>query len=195
MRTALITALAGAAAVVHYANGSPAGWTAYLFLAAVPVLSGIYASGLRGCNYWLSLTGLVEAWFLLDYCFYGTAVALLQRSKTPLPTSLDDAYSSGYAIGIIALAAFAAGAYFGFAAPRSPDSAPQVSSFVSPGVWRIFFVFTAAGVASIVILLLDGESRRQVVRRSGHSRRAAENVQLIRRLSCGETCACGESGA
>lgn len=162
MRTALITALAGAAAVVHYANGSPAGWTAYLFLAAVPVLSGIYASGLRGCNYWLSLTGLVEAWFLLDYCFYGTAVALLQRSKTPLPTSLDDAYSSGYAIGILALAAFAAGAHFGFAAPRPPDFTPQVSSFVSPGAWRIFFAFTAAGVASIVILLLDGESRRQI---------------------------------
>ena len=33
----------------------------------------MYSRGMRRQNYWLSLTGLVEAWFIFDYCFYGTA--------------------------------------------------------------------------------------------------------------------------
>jgi hypothetical protein len=103
---------------VHFANGSPAGANAYLFLAVLLLSFGIYSRGMRRQNYWLSLTGLVEAWFLFDYCAYGTAVSVLQRSKTPLPASMDEAYSRTYLVGALAFLAFACGAHAGFARSR-----------------------------------------------------------------------------
>ena len=66
MRPALIVTLALAAASLHFANGSPAGAGAYLFFATLLLSICIYSRGMRGQNYWLSLTGLVEAWFIFD---------------------------------------------------------------------------------------------------------------------------------
>jgi hypothetical protein len=187
MRLAVIATLAVAAGTVHYAYGSPAGANAYLFLATLLVVVGFYSRGMRKQNYWLSLTGLVEAWFLFDYCAYGTAVSVLQRSKTPLPATLDDAYSHTYLVGAIAFLGFACGAHTGFL--RACASRPARTKWASfalrcdsymrtlrarlrsrralPGQQRvrraIFLLFTVAGVLSIVVLLLDPESRQQLL--------------------------------
>jgi len=157
MRAALIIALTVAAAAVHYAHGSPAGPSAYLFCAVVLAAFAIYSRGLHAKNYWLSLTGLVEAWFLFDYCIYGTAVSVLARSKTPLAASIDDAYARTYFVGALAFAAFAIGAHFGFTRPHLPRlRRPR------PSRW-VYLLFTAAGVLSIAVLLHDPESRQQLL--------------------------------
>jgi hypothetical protein len=175
MRTALIVALTIVAAAAHFANGSPAGANAYLFLAVLLLSFGIYSRGMRRQNYWLSLTGLVEAWFLFDYCFYGTAVSVLQRSKTPLPASMDDAYSRTYLVGALAFLAFACGAHAGFARSHISRAARGAAltliaairarrhAFRRERVQRaVFLFFTVAGVLSVVVLLLDPESRQQL---------------------------------
>lgn len=166
MRAALIAALALTAGAVHFAHGSPAGANAYLFLAVLLVSFGIYSRGMRTLNYWLSLTGLTEAWFLFDYCFYGTAVSVLERSKTPLPASLDEAYSRTYLVGSIALIAFACGAYAGFTHSRCLRLRWRSACLAWTHRARlrrtVYLVFTAAGVLSIAVLLLDPESRQQL---------------------------------
>jgi hypothetical protein len=175
MRTALIVTLALVAGAVHLANGSPAGANAYLFLATLMLSFGIYSRGMRRQNYWLSLTGLVEAWFIFDYCFYGTALSVLQRSKTPLPASMDEAYSHTYLVGALGFLAFACGAHAGFSRSRiSRGARTAVTALIAALRARrhafqrdrlrraVFFLFTAAGVFSIVVLLLDAESRQQL---------------------------------
>jgi hypothetical protein len=161
MRAATIVTLAGVAAAVHCAYGSPAGWNAYLFFAVLVLSFGIYSRGMLGQNYWLSLTGLIEAWFVFDYCFYGTAVAVLGRSKTPLPSTTEDAYSLGYLVGALAIAAFACGAWAGGRRPHRAGNWRLGVSFRQAGRW-VFGVFTVAGVVSVVVLLLDEESRQQL---------------------------------
>ncbi len=187
MRITLIATLALTATAVHFAYGSPAGGSAYLFFAALLVSFGLYRRGIRSLNYWLSLTGLVEAWFFFDYCFYGTAVSVLERSKTPLAASMDEAYSRTYLVGALAFTAFACGAYAGF----NRAGAHRGMRIVWPALmaarrtWRrlsrrmvrrarldwsrrerlrrtVYLIFTAAGVLSIVVLLLDPESRQQL---------------------------------
>jgi hypothetical protein len=175
MRAALIATLAIVAAAVHFGNGSPAGANAYLFLVVLLLSFGIYSRGMRRQNYWLSLTGLVEAWFLFDYCFYGTAVSVLQRSKTPLPASMDEAYSRTYLVGAAAFLAFACGAHAGFARSRiSRGARTAVAALIAALRARrhafrrerlqraVFLLFTVAGVLSVVMLLLDPESRQQL---------------------------------
>ena len=175
MRTALIVTLALVAGAVHLAYGSPAGSSAYLFVATLLLSFGIYSQGMRGQNYWLSLTGLVEAWFLFDYCFYGTAVSVLQRSKTPLPASMDEAYSRTYLVGALAFLAFALGSYAGFARARATHRLrgsvqalleafrARRHALRSEKLQRgVFLFFTAAGVLSAAVLLLDPESRQQL---------------------------------
>jgi hypothetical protein len=175
MRVTLIVTLALVAGAVHFGNGSPAGANAYLFLATLLLSFGIYSRGMRRQNYWLSLTGLVEAWFLFDYCAYGTAVSVLQRSKTPLPASMDEAYSRTYLVGALAFLAFACGAHTGFARSRLSRGARSAvraliaalrarrHAFRGERLQRaVYLFFTAAGVLSIVVLLLDPESRQQL---------------------------------
>ena len=175
MRIAFIATLVLVAGAVHFANESPAGANAYLFFAVLLLSFGIYSRGMRHQNYWLSLTGLVEAWFIFDYCFYGTAVSVLQRSKTPLPASMDEAYSRTYLVGALAFLAFACGAYAGFARSgisRSARAAARAmiatlrarrQAFRRVRLQRaVFLFFTIAGVLSIVVLLLDPESRQQL---------------------------------
>jgi hypothetical protein len=187
MRATLIATLAVTAAAVHFAHASPAGANAYLFFAALLLSFGIYRRGMRTLNYWLSLTGLVEAWFLFDYCFYGTAVSVLERSKIPLAASMDEAYSRTYLVGAAAFLAFACGAYAGF----NRAGAKRGMRIVWPALmaarrtWRrlsrwsvrrarldwsrrerlrrnVYIMFTAGGVLSIAVLLLDPESRQQL---------------------------------
>ena len=163
MRVALIVATVLIAGAVHFANGSPAGASAYLFLAALLFSFGTYTRGMRGQDYWLSLTGLVEAWFIFDYCFYGTAVSVLGRSKTPLATTLGDAYSRSYLVGALAFIAFACGAWAGFARARVRRRKLRLEPPTTRRIQRaVFFVFTAAGVASLAVLLHDPESRQQL---------------------------------
>jgi hypothetical protein len=175
MRTAFIATLALVAGAVHLAYGSPDGANAYLFFGTLLLSFGIYSRGMRRQNYWLSLTGLVEAWFLFDYCFYGTAVSVLQRSKTPLPGSMDEAYSRTYLVGTLAFLAFAFGAHAGFARSRFSRRARSAvcaliaalrarrHAFCRERLQRgVFLLFSAAGVLSIVVLLLDPESRQQL---------------------------------
>jgi hypothetical protein len=175
MRIAFIVTLVLVAGAVHFANGSPAGANAYLFFAVLLLSFGIYCRGMRRQNYWLSLTGLVEAWFIFDYCAYGTAVSVLQRSKTPLPASMDEAYSRTYLVGALAFLAFACGAHTGFARScisRGARSAARAliaalrarrHAFRRERLQRaVFLFFTVAGVLSIVVLLLDPESRQQL---------------------------------
>lgn len=164
-----------AAVVAHFAYGSPAGANAYLFFATVLLSFGIYSRGMRHQNYWLSLTGLAEAWFLFDYCFYGTAVSVLQRSKIPLTATMDEAYSRSYLVGALAFLAFACGAHAGFTRTRISRRArgtvlaliaalrARRYAFRRERVQRaVFLLFTAAGVLSVVILLLDPESLHQL---------------------------------
>jgi hypothetical protein len=192
MRLAAIAALAAAAAAVQYGNGSPAGANAYLFFATLLLFCGIYSRGMHAQNYWLSLTGLVEAWFIFDYCAYGTAVSVLQRSKTPLAASMDDAYSHTYFVGAVAFVGFACGAYAGFNRTHRQRLATEISARGTTlaafserfrrymrtlrsrrrALWAkarqeriqrtVFLLFTVAGVLSIVVLLLDPESRQQL---------------------------------
>ena len=175
MRTTFIVALVLVAVAVHFANGSPAGANAYLFFAVLLLSIGIYSRGMRRQNYWLSLTGLVEAWFIFDYCFYGTAVSVLQRSKTPLPASMDEAYSRTYLVGALAFLAFACGAHAGFARSRISRRTRGAAhaliailrarrqAFRRERLQRaVFLLFTVAGVLSVVVLLLDPESRQQL---------------------------------
>lgn len=175
MRTVLIVALALIAAAVHLANASPAGANAYLFLAVLLLSFGMYSRGMRRQNYWLSLTGLVEAWLIFDYCFYGTAVSVLERSKAPLPGSMDEAYSRSYLVGALAFLAFACGAHAGFARSRiSCGARTAVVALLAALRARryafrrvrlqraVFLFFTIAGVLSVVVLLLDPESRQQL---------------------------------
>jgi hypothetical protein len=175
MRATLIAALALVACAVHLANGSPAGANAYLFLATLLLFFGIYSRGMRWQNYWLSLTGLVEAWFLFDYCLYGTAVSVLQRSKIPLAGSMDDAYSRTYLVGALAFLAFACGAHAGFARSSiSRRARGAVVALIAALRARryalhrkrlqraVFLLFTVAGVLSIIVLLFDSESRQQL---------------------------------
>ena len=174
MRTTLIATLALVAGGVHLANGSPAGANAYLFLAVMLGSFGIYSKGMRHQNYWLSLTGLVEAWFLFDYCGYGTAVSVLERSKTPMPASLEEAYSRTYLVGALAFLAFACGAHLGFTRSRLSRAARGAARALLIAIRSrrqamhrrrmqrtVFLVFTLAGVLSVVVLLLDPESRQQ----------------------------------
>ncbi|MGA2588291.1 MAG: hypothetical protein ABSH32_00110 [Bryobacteraceae bacterium] len=161
MRPALIFTLAVTAAAAHYANGSPAGMNAYLFFGTLLAVFGAYSRGMHGRNYWLSLTGLVEAWFVFDYCLYGTALAVLGRSKAPLAASTEEAYSRAYLVGALALLAFASGAHF--AGRRSPR--PEAKGWglhAGKLARRVFLLFTAAGVVSVIVLLLDPESRQQL---------------------------------
>ena len=175
MRTILIATLAVVAGSVHLAYGSPAGANVYLFLATLLLSFGIYRRGMRWQNYWLSLTGLAEAWFLFDYCFYGTAVSVLQRSKTPLPGSMDEAYSRTYLVGALAFLAFACGAHAGFARSRISRRARGAVVLLIAALRArrhatrrerseraVFLLFTAAGVLSIIVLLLDPESQQQL---------------------------------
>jgi len=161
MRALLISSLVIAAVAVQYANGSPAGWTAYLFFATLLVSCTLYSPGLRGQNYWLSLTGLVEVWFLLDYCAYGTAVSVLQRSKAPLAAGMHDAYARTYLVGALAFLAFAGGAAAGFKWRRPWTGAWRVAR-PKLAARTVFLLFTIAGVISIAVLLLDPESRQQL---------------------------------
>jgi len=175
LRAALLATITIVAIAVHFGNGSPAGASAYLFFATLLIAFGVYSRGMRGLNYWLSLTGLVEAWFVFDYCFYGTAVSVLQRSKTPLPASMDDAYSRTYLVGALAFVAFACGAHVGFARSRISRGARQAARALIAAFRArrhaferrrlestVFMLFTSAGVWSIAALLLDPESRRQL---------------------------------
>ena len=175
MRTTIIVTLTLIAVAVHFANGSPAGANAYLFFTVLLLSFSIYSQGMRQQNYWLSLTGLVEAWFIFDYCFYGTALSVLQRSKTPLPGSMDEAYSSTYLVGGLAFLAFACGAHIGFARSRLSRGARGAAlaliaairarrhTFRRERLQRaVFLFFTLAGVLSVVVLLLDPESRHQL---------------------------------
>jgi len=186
MRTALIAMVVVIAAAVQYAYGSPAGANAYLFFTAMLVSSGLYSRGIHAQTYWLSLTGLVEAWFIFDYCFYGTAVSILERSKTPLAASMNEAYSRTYLVGALALLAFAFGAHAGFARAGIKRSALRIRSkwmmrrFRRRWSYRafrrdrlnasrrerleriVFLFFTVAGLVSIVVLLGDPESRQQL---------------------------------
>jgi hypothetical protein len=175
MRVALIVTLVLVAVAVQFANGSPAGANAYLFFATLLLSFGIYTRGMRRQNYWLSLTGLVEAWFIFDYCFYGTAVSVLQRSKTPLPGSMDEAYSRTYLVGALAFLAFACGAHAGFARSRIGSGARRAAraliaalrsrryAFRRERLQRaVFLVFTVAGMLSVLVLLADSESRQQI---------------------------------
>ncbi|MGA3039182.1 MAG: hypothetical protein ABSF54_00175 [Bryobacteraceae bacterium] len=175
MRMTVIVTLVLVAAAVHLGNASPAGASAYLFFATLLLSFGIYSRGMRHQNYWLSLTGLVEAWFIFDYCLYGTAVSVLQRSKTPLPGTMDEAYSRTYLVGAVAFLAFACGAHAGFARSRISRGARSavVTLIVAIRARRhafrrerlqraVFLLFTIAGVLSIVVLLLDPESQQQL---------------------------------
>ena len=175
MRATLIATLALIAVAVHFANGSPAGANAYLFFATLLLSFGIYSRGMRRQNYWLSLTGLVEAWFIFDYCVYGTAVSVLARSKAPLPTSMDEAYSNTYLVGALAFLAFAYGAHLGYNRSRISRGARRAVRALIIAIrarrhafsperlqHAVYFFFTAAGVLSIVVLLLDPESRQQL---------------------------------
>jgi len=175
VRTTLIVTLALVAGAVHLAYGSPDGANAYLFFATLLLSFGIYSRGMRRQNYWLSLTGLVEAWFLFDYCFYGTAVSVLQRSKTPLPASMDEAYSRTYLVGALAFLAFACGAHAGFARSRiSRGARTAVAALIAAlrarrhalrrGRLRraVYSFFTAGGLFSVFVLLADSESRQQL---------------------------------
>lgn len=186
MRTGLIAILVGIAAAVHCAYRSPAGVNAYLFFAAMLISSCLYSRGIHAQTYWLSLTGLVEAWFIFDYCFYGTAVSVLERSKTPLAASMDEAYSRTYLVGALAFLAFACGAYAGFAQSDAGRNALRLrSTSMVRRLWRgyswrelrrkrlnaarrerlermVFLLFTVAGLLSIVVLLGDPESRQQL---------------------------------
>jgi hypothetical protein len=173
MRTALIVTLALMAVAVHFANASPAGASAYLFFSVLLVSFGIYSRGMRRQNYWLSLTGLVEAWFIFDYCFYGTAVSVLQRSKTPLPASMDEAYSRTYLVGALAFLAFACGAHAGSRTGLRPVRRVarkliaalrfRRHAFRGERLQRaVYLCFTVAGVLSVFVLLLDPESRQQL---------------------------------
>jgi hypothetical protein len=175
MRTTSIVTLVLVAGAVHFANGSPDGANAYLFFAVLLICFGIYSGGMQRQNYWLSLTGLVEAWFIFDYCAYGTAVSVLQRSKTPLPASMDEAYSRTYLVGALAFVAFACGAHAGFARSRIGQRARGAAraliavlryrrqAFRRERLHRaVFLFFTIAGVLGIVVLLFDPESRQQL---------------------------------
>jgi len=175
MRITVIVTLTLVAIAVHFGYGSPAGANAYLFFAVLLLSFGIYSRGMRRQNYWLSLTGLVEAWFIFDYCFYGTAVSVLQRSKAPLPGSMDEAYSQTYLVGALAFLAFACGAHAGFARSRiSRRARSAVRALIAALRARryafrrerlqraVFLFFTVAGVLSVVMLLLDPESRQQL---------------------------------
>lgn len=158
MRPFLIAGIAIAAGAAHYACGSPAGMPAYLFFGTLPLVAAFYGPALRGRNYWLSLTGLVEAWFIFDYCIYGTALSVLGRSKTPMPVLLDEAYSHGYLVGALALAAFACGASM-----IRWRTLQHTVAGSSPRITLVFLLFTIAGVTGAVMLLLDPESRRQLL--------------------------------
>jgi hypothetical protein len=175
MRSVLIVTMALVAVAVHLANGSPAGVNAYLFFVTLLLSFGIYSQGMRRQNYWLSLTGLVEAWFIFDYCAYGTAVSVLGRSKTPLPASMDEAYSRAYLVGALAFLAFACGAHAGFVKSRISQGARSATRALIAAVRArrhvfrrerlqraVYLFFTAAGVLSVFVLLLDSESRQQL---------------------------------
>jgi hypothetical protein len=163
-------------AAAHFAHGSPAGVGAYLFFITLLLAFGMYSRGMRRQNYWLSLTGLVEAWFIFDYCFYGTALSVLERSKAPLPGSMDEAYARTYLVGALAFLAFACGAHAGFARSRvSRRARGAVVALIAAirsrrhAVHRrqvqraVYFLFTAAGGLSVIVLLLDTESRQQLI--------------------------------
>ncbi len=162
MRMALLVTIAVIAAAVHYSNGSPAGLSPYAFLAVMPLACSIYSRGMGGRNYWLSLTGLVEAWFVFDYCAYGTALAVLGRSKTPLPASLDDAYSRSYLVGLLAVTAFSCGAHLGFTQGAFPARIKTLGAGIRKPMRAVFLLFTLAGVASLIVILLDDDSRQRL---------------------------------
>ncbi len=175
VRTTIIVVLAVTAALVHAANQSPAGASAYVFATTLLLCFSLYSNAMHGMNYWLSLTGLAEAWFLFDYCFYGTAISVLQRSKMPLAGSMDEAYSRTYLVGALAYLVFACGAHAGFAESRLwRGGQGSVAALVSALRTRrrlfrpnriqraVFLTFTIAGACSLVVLLLDPESRQQL---------------------------------
>jgi hypothetical protein len=151
MRPIAIFLIAVSAAAVHRLYGSPAGWNAYLFLGIMVLVSAMYRPS------WLGLTWLIEAWFIFDYAIYGTAISALGRSKMPLTSAMDLAYGHAYLIGALALMAFGCGAFLGLhwqgGIRQTQTDCPR---------W-VFFLFTAAGIASIAVLLLDPESRRQLL--------------------------------
>ena len=170
MRSALIITIAALAAAAHYRFSSPAGWPAYLFLAAMLLVTTFYSRGMRGRNYWLSLTGLIEAWFIFEYGLYGTAIAALGRSKIPLPVPLDHAYARAYLVGTLALVAFACGAHIAFAKPRAPGTGHAAPST------GVFVLFVLAGAGSLIVLLADPVSRQQLL---------YEHVGIIPRVGMG----------
>jgi hypothetical protein len=176
VRPTLIVTMTLVSAAAHFAHGSPAGVGAYLFFITLLLAFGMYSRGMRRQNYWLSLTGLVEAWFIFDYCFYGTALSVLERSKAPLPGSMDEAYARTYLVGALAFLAFACGAHAGFARSRvSRRARGAVVALIAAirsrrhAVHRrqvqraVYFLFTAAGGLSVIVLLLDTESRQQLI--------------------------------
>jgi hypothetical protein len=75
-----------------------------------------------------------------------------------MPVLLDEAYSRGYLVGALALAAFACGASM----IRWRTLQHTVAGF-SPRITLVFLLFTIAGATGLVVLLLDSESRRQLL--------------------------------
>ncbi len=163
---AILVTLCGWAAVTQYRNGSLAGPFAYLFLASCVVTFGMLIPLTRPAHL-VSLRGVVEMWFLLDYVVYGTLLCSGVPPKIPLPVTADDAYSQSYLTGTLALISWGIGARLGIgAAARDLVPTRLSEAWERPRVKILAFVFTLAFLMSIyglAVLVSDAGIRQAIL--------------------------------
>jgi hypothetical protein len=156
----ILLALCGWSGVTHYQTGSLAGPYAYLFLAASLVVFGVLAPMKRAVDF-ISLRGVVEIWFLLDYVAYATLLCSGVRSKIPLPVSAGDAYSQSYLVGALAVLCWGVGVRLGL----NPAKRNLVVARLAGGLERrriylislVFGLFFLAAAYGFTVLLSNPE--------------------------------------
>jgi len=108
----------------------------------------------------LSLTGVVELYFLFDYFFDGTLVCAGQTSNVFLGTSMEEAWADGYWVATVSVLAFAVGVWLRSEGRLASQPTRAATPPYEARTCVVVFGFTVlAGILGLVMLLGDPSMR------------------------------------
>jgi len=161
---ALLLVLSAGSCAIHLQTGSIAGAAPYVFCLTLLLCFGIVSRAKGFASYHVSMVGIVEGYFILDYVIYGTMVCAQQFSKVPLGSTMQDAYSDGYWVGAASLLCFAVGVRICNWAQRDRVPLARTLRARETSICRtVFGVFVALGIVSLVVLLTDPNVRNELL--------------------------------
>ncbi|MCL5746280.1 MAG: hypothetical protein M1541_20505, partial [Acidobacteria bacterium] len=161
--------LCGGSACVQYSAGSPGGLPGYLCLASVFVVTTLLAESKAPAEYFLSLSGLVELWLVLEYVVYATFVSTTGLTKVPTAGSPEESYRLAYLAGAAAVAGFGCGLLLARRGRRESDAAMNMNEDQAGLcreaviVRRVMFAFVLAGIFGLYVLVSDPNIRQQLL--------------------------------